>query len=230
LTLWRHYLHAASWLWGGWFLGTALLWGWIIGWSPLDYQQGAMVRVMYVHVPSAWLALGCYACLSVMSLCYWVGRQPVWDHLARAFAPMAWLFSGLTLLTGMLWGKAMWGTYWVWDARLTSMLALWVMAGAYLLCLKGLPDNPRAALFRALLGVLGGMNIPLIKFSVDLWNSLHQPASVLRFGGSAIHPSMLWPLLISAVWLACYVVLMVWGKLVHDFVIRRYRRWLRDAA
>jgi heme exporter protein C len=166
--------------------------------APADYQQGDTVRIMFIHVPAAWLSLMAWTIMSVASLGVLVWRHPLADVAAGAAAPLGAAFTLIALVTGSLWGRPMWGTYWVWDARLTSELVLFLM---YLgvIALRAAMDEPaRAARLVAILTLVGFVNIPIVKFSVDWWNTLHQPASVFRAGGSTIHPSILVPLLINA--------------------------------
>jgi len=164
--------------------------------SPADYQQGDTVRIMYVHVPAAWLAVLGYVAMGVCALFYIVWRHPLADIALRAMAPVGALFALLTLVTGSLWGKPMWGAWWVWDARLTSMLILFFFYVAVIALANGFDRAERGSRPAALLALVGVLNVPIVKFSVDWWNTLHQPASVLRLDGPTIHTSMLYPLLI----------------------------------
>ncbi len=166
--------------------------------APEDYQQGITVRIMYIHVPSAWLAMMCYTVMAVSAIGTLVWRHPLADVSARAAAPIGAVFTFLALLTGSLWGKPMWGTYWVWDARLTSVFVLFLMYLGLIALNRAMEDPTRAARLSAILILVGFINIPIIKFSVDWWNTLHQPASVVRLDGPTIHPSMLYPLLVMA--------------------------------
>ncbi len=162
--------------------------------SPPDYQQGEMVRVMYLHVPAAWWSLGMYASMALSSAIFLIWRHAVADLVARESAPIALGFTVITLITGSLWGKPTWGTYWVWDARLTSMLILFfILMGYHLLARQSNHDEARQKVC-AWFCLFGAVNLPVIKFSVNWWNTLHQPASILRSGGSAIASPMLWPL------------------------------------
>ena len=180
--------------------------------SPPDYQQGESVRIMYVHVPAAWMALFCYTALAGASAVALIWKHPLADLAARATAPVGAAFTFLALLTGSLWGKPMWGTWWVWDARLTSVLVLLFLYLGYI-ALNGAFDDPaRGAKASAVLALVGFVNVPIIKFSVDWWNTLHQPASVLRAGGPAIHESMLAPLLLMALAFKAY---FVWVLLIR---------------
>jgi heme exporter protein C len=176
--------------------------------APPDYQQGDSARIMYVHVPAAWLALGVYTMMAISALGTLVWRHPLADVAAKAAAPLGAGFTLIALVTGSIWGKPMWGTWWVWDARLTSVLILFFMYLGLIALWRAVEEPARAGRVAAVLILVGFVNIPIIKFSVDWWNTLHQPASVLRVGGPAIHPSMLWPLLVMALaFLLIFVVL-----------------------
>lgn len=179
-------------------LGLAIGLGWGLLFSPPDYQQGETVRIMYLHVPAAWMAMFIYAAMAVASAAALVWRHPVAELAAKASAPIGAAFTLICLVTGSLWGKPMWGTYWVWDARLTSVLVLFLMYLGLIALWRALEDPTRAARASAVLILVGAINLPIIKFSVDWWNTLHQPASVVRFDGPTIHPSILWPLLVMA--------------------------------
>lgn len=171
---------------------------WLAWRAPADYQQGDSVRIMFVHVPAAWLALFMYAIMTVSALGTLVWRHPLADVSQRAAAPVGMVFTLLCLITGSIWGKPMWGAWWVWDARLTSVLVLFLMYCGVLALWRAMEDPLRAARAVAILTIVGFINVPIIKFSVDWWNTLHQPASVLRLEGPAMHPAMLWPLLAMA--------------------------------
>jgi heme exporter protein C len=177
-------------------LAVGLYMSWFL--APADYQQGETVRVMFLHVPAAWLALFFYVVMAVSALGTIVWRHPLADVSQKAAAPIGAAFTLICLVTGALWGKPMWGTYWVWDARLTSMLVLFLMYCGILALWRTIEEPGRAARAVSILTLIGVVNLPVIKFSVDWWNTLHQPASVLRLGGPAIHPSMLYPLLVMA--------------------------------
>lgn len=163
---------------------------------PPDYQQGETVRIMYIHVPAAWLGVFFYGAMSVSAIGTLVWRHPLADVAQRAAAPIGAAFTLICLVTGSLWGKPMWGTYWVWDARLTSMLILLLIYCGIIALWRTLEDPNRAARAVAILTLVGAVNLPIIKFSVNWWSTLHQPASILRMGGSTIDPSMLHPLLV----------------------------------
>ncbi len=167
--------------------------------SPDDYQQGLTVRIMYIHVPFAWLSMMCYSIMAASSLGTLVWRHPLADVSVRAAAPLGAVFTALALATGSLWGKPMWGAWWVWDARLTSVFVLFLMYLGIIALSRAFADPAKSARAVAVLTLVGFINIPIIKFSVDWWNTLHQPASVFRMGGSTIDPSMLRPLLVMAV-------------------------------
>ncbi|MEW6125123.1 MAG: heme ABC transporter permease [Pseudomonadota bacterium] len=166
--------------------------------APADYQQGETVRIMYIHVPFAWLAMFGYSMMAASALGILVWRHPLADVAHKAAAPIGATFTFLCLVTGALWGRPMWGTYWVWDARLTSVLVL-LLLYLGLMALRAAVDDPgRAGRAAAVLTLVGVVNLPIVKFSVDWWNTLHQPASVFRMDGPTIDPAMLWPLLTCA--------------------------------
>lgn len=167
--------------------------------APEDYQQGDTVRIMFIHVPAAWLSLFCWSMMSVSALGTLVWRHPLSDVAAKAAVPIGAAFTFVCLVTGSLWGKPMWGTWWMWDARLTSVLVLFIMYLGLAALWSTIEDPIRAGKAAAILTLVGFVNIPIIKFSVDWWNTLHQPASVFRAGGPTIHSSILWPLLIMAI-------------------------------
>jgi heme exporter protein C len=166
--------------------------------SPADYQQGETVRIMYVHVPAAWVALAGYSTLALASAAFLVWKHPLADLAARAASPVGAGFTAIALVTGALWGQPMWGTWWVWDARLTSVLVLFFLYLGHMALTNAFDDPERGGKAGAVLALVGVVNLPIIKFSVDWWNTLHQPASVLRMGGSTIDPAMLTPLFVMA--------------------------------
>ena len=167
--------------------------------SPPDYQQSETVRIMYVHVPAAWMAMFCYVALACSSAIALIWRHMLANIIAKSTAPIGASFTFLALSTGSLWGKPMWGTWWVWDARLTSVLILFFLYLGYMVLYNAFDDQNRGARAAAILSIVGIVNIPIIKFSVDWWNTLHQPASVIKMDGPSIHPSMLTPLILMAV-------------------------------
>lgn len=164
--------------------------------SPSDYQQGDYVRIMYVHVPAAWMALAVYMLIAAMSAAYLIWKSPISTTIAVAAAPVGASFTLICLITGAIWGKPIWGSWWVWDARLTSMLILFFIYIGYISLYNAYDNKERAGTVSAVFALIGAINIPIIKFSVEWWNTLHQPASILRSGGVAIDGSMLRPLLI----------------------------------
>ncbi|WP_137046480.1 heme ABC transporter permease [Pseudolabrys sp. FHR47] len=169
-----------------------------VAYAPDDYQQGATVKIMFLHVPSAWLAMMGWGLMTVAALGTLVWRHPLADVAVKAAAPIGAAFTFICLITGSLWGRPMWGTYWVWDARLTSVLVLFLLYLGMLALYWTADDPNRAARAAAILALVGAVNIPIIKFSVDWWNTLHQPASVVRMDGPAIDPTILVPLLVMA--------------------------------
>ena len=177
-------------------LAIGLYMAWFV--APPDYQQGETIRIMYIHVPSAWLALFLYAMMSASAIGTLVWRHPLADVSQKAAAPIGAAFTLICLVTGALWGKPMWGTYWVWDARLTSVLVLFLVYCGIVALWRTIEDPSRAARAVAILTLVGALNLPIIKFSVDWWNTLHQPASVFRMDGPTIYPTMLYPLLVMA--------------------------------
>ena len=166
--------------------------------APPDYQQGESVRIMYVHVPAAWMSTFVYALMAGSSAVALIWRHPVADIAAREAAPLGAGFTLLCLVSGSLWGKPMWGTWWVWDARLTSVLVLFFLYLGYIALINAFDEPTRGARAGAILALVGVVNLPIIKFSVDWWNTLHQPASIFRLGGPTIAAAMLWPLAIMA--------------------------------
>jgi heme exporter protein C len=171
--------------------------------APADYQQGETVRIMFIHVPFAWLAMFCYMLIAISALGSLIWRHPLADVSAKAAAPIGAVFTLLALVTGSLWGKPTWGTYWVWDARLTSVLVLFFLYLGLIALWNAIEEPSKAGRAAAILALVGVVNIPIIKFSVDWWNTLHQPASITRFDKPAIHPSILTPLLVMAVAFTC---------------------------
>lgn len=160
--------------------------------SPADYLQGEAVRIMYIHVPAAWMALGIYITMAIINFIVLTHNNRLAEIMAYAAAPIGACFTLICLITGSIWGKPIWGAWWVWDARLTSMLILFFLYIGYIILWD---DNTGSAKSAAILNLIGVINIPIIKFSVDIWNTLHQPASLIRKGGIAIDSSMLIPLL-----------------------------------
>lgn len=164
--------------------------------SPLDYQQGNAVKIMYVHVPAAWMALLIYTLVAVFNLSGFIWKNPFFYLIARSIAVIGAVFAFITLATGAIWGKPIWGAWWVWDARLTSVLILFFLYLGYIILLDSFDDREKGEKIAAVISIVGFINVPIIKFSVEYWNSLHQPASIIRSGGVAIDPAMLRPLLL----------------------------------
>ena len=191
--------------------------------APPDYQQGESVRIMFVHVPSAWMALFVYTGMAVASAMALIWKHPLSDIAARASAPIGACFTFMALVTGSLWGKPMWGTWWVWDARLTSMLVLLFLYLGYMALADAFDDPARGAKAAAILALVGFVNVPIIKFSVDWWNTLHQPASVIKMGGPAIHLSMLAPLLIMVAGFTSFYVAVLIMRMRTEIVVAKLR-------
>jgi heme exporter protein C len=167
-----------------------------VAYVPADYQQGDSVRIMFVHVPAAWMSLFGYSFIFIASVTALIFRHPLGHVAARAAAPVGAVFTLLALITGSLWGQPMWGTWWVWDARLTSVLVLFFIYLGYIALWQAIDEPTRAARAASILAIVGFINVPIVKFSVDWWNTLHQPASVSRLARPALHADFLYPLLI----------------------------------
>ena len=191
--------------------------------APADYRQGESVRIMFVHVPSAWMALSVYTFMAAASAVGLVWKHPLADLAAKAAAPVGASFTVIALVTGALWGEPMWGTWWVWDARLTSVLILLFLYLGYMALWQALDDPARAAKAAAILALVGFVNVPIIHFSVEWWSTLHQPASVFRVGGPTIHGSMLVPLLLMGAGFAAYFVSLLILRLRSEIVARKVR-------
>ena len=198
--------------------------------SPADYQQGETVRIMYVHVPSAWMALFCYSAMAGACGVALIWKHPLADLSAKATAPIGAGFTFLALVTGSLWGKPMWGTWWVWDARLTSMLVLFFLYLGYMALNNAFDDPARGAKSSSILALVGFVNVPIIKFSVDWWNTLHQPASVVKMGGPAIHASMLTPLLLIGVGFTTYYLWVMLIRIRYEVTANKIRNLQRRQA
>lgn len=171
---------------------------WMSFGAPEDYQQGRTVRIMFIHVPAVWMAMGCYMIMVSGALGVLVWRHPLADVAARSAAPFGAAFTLLGLITGSIWGKPMWGTWWVWDARLTSFLILLLIYLGLMALWRAYEDPARSARMAAVFVLVGALILPVIKFSVDWFTTLHQPASVLRADGPKLAPEFLWPLLVMA--------------------------------
>jgi len=191
--------------------------------APPDYQQGESVRIMYVHVPAAWMALFVYTLIAAASATALVWRHALADVAARAASPLGAGFTFLALATGALWGKPMWGTWWVWDARLTSVLVLFFLYLGHMAIANAFEDPARGKRAAAILALVGFVNVPIIKFSVDWWNTLHQPASISRIGTPAIHGSMLWPLLVMATGFMLFFATVLMLRMKSELLAARLR-------
>jgi heme exporter protein C len=191
--------------------------------APDDYQQGATVKIMFLHVPAAWLSMACWALMSAAALGTLVWRHPLADVAAKAAAPVGAALTLVCLITGSLWGRPMWGTYWVWDARLTSVLVLFLLYLGVIALYWTAEDPNRGARGAAVLILVGAINLPIIKFSVDWWNTLHQPASVIRMGGAAIDPSLLKPLLMMALAFLLLFLTLHLATMRNEILRRRVR-------
>ena len=196
--------------------------------SPPDYQQGETIRIMYVHVPAAYMAMALYAAMAVASFVFFVWRHALADTAAEIIAPIGALFTVLALFTGSLWGKPMWGTWWEWDARMTSVLVLLLVYLGYMALRAALEDAQQAARTGAILAMAGIVNLVIVKFSVDWWSSLHQPASLIRLDGPTIHASQLWPLLIMILAYTCLAGWLVLYRLRSQALRRRARTLQRQ--
>ncbi len=197
---------------------------------PDDYQQGATVKIMYIHVPNAWLSMFVWGMMSAAALGTLVWRHPLADVAAKCAAPLGAAFTFLALVTGSLWGRPMWGTYWVWDARLTSVLVLFLMYLGLIALWRTIDDPGRAArAAAAILTLVGAVNLPIIKFSVDWWNTLHQPASVFRMGGPTIDASLLAPLFWMAFAFTLLFLTLHLAAMRNEIMRRRVRTLLLQA-
>ena len=189
--------------------------------SPPDYQQGETVRIMYIHVPAAWMSLFVYVNMAIAAACGLVWKHPLADLFARAAAPVGAGFTFICLVTGALWGAPMWGTWWVWDARLTSVLILFFLYLGYMALVNAFDDPQRGMRAGNVLLLVGIVNVPIIKFSVDWWNTLHQPSSVIRMDGPTIDGTMLTPLLVMAGGFTTYFITVVLLRLKAEIVQRK---------
>lgn len=207
---------------------------WLSFSTDVDYQQGGAVRIVYVHVPAAWMAMFCYTIMTVNAVGSLVWRHPLADVAARVAAPLGAAFTFVSLMTGAIWGKPMWGTWWVWDARLTSMFVLFIMYLGILAINRAIDEPTRAARVTAVLIVIGFVNIPIIKFSVDWWNTLHQPASVLRVGRPALDVEFLRPLLTMGFAFTCLFATLYIASIRNEIwrrkLITHYRLTAKSAA
>ncbi len=209
-----------------WTLTAALfavgLYGALVA-SPADYQQGETVRIMYLHVPAAWIGMFAYGFMAVASAVALIFRHPLADAAAKSAAPIGAVFCFLALATGSIWGKPMWGTWWVWDARLTSMFILMLLYLGYIAIWQAIDDPHLAATLARIVALVGSIILPIIKFSVDWWNTLHQPASVIRMDGSTIDKSMLWVLLVMGLAYTTLFVTLLLVAMRSEIAARKVR-------
>jgi len=176
--------------------------------SPEDYKQSHSVRIMYVHVPAAWITLGIFSAITLLSILGYITKSKNFFLIAKSLAPSGFVFNIVALVTGSIWGKPTWGTWWAWDARITSMLILALFYGMYLISWRIYEDKEKIFKVSTIITILGIINVPIIKYSVDWWNTLHQPASINIFSKSSIHSSMLFPLLIMTAAFALFSLLI----------------------
>ena len=176
--------------------------------SPEDYLQSHAVRIMYVHVPSAWISLGIFSVITILSILGYIFKLKNFFLISKSLAPSGFVFNIVALVTGSIWGKPTWGTWWAWDARITSMLILFILYVLYILTFRIFEDQDKSNKISSIIAIFGAINIPIIKFSVDWWNTLHQPASISLTEKSAIHSSMLTPLIIMTAAFALFSLLI----------------------
>ncbi|MEM6712598.1 MAG: heme ABC transporter permease [Pseudomonadota bacterium] len=218
-----------------WLLGSAVvvlaagLYGAFVT-APADYQQGETIRIMYIHVPMAWLAMFAYAMMASSAIATLAFKHPMADVSAKVLAPIGAVFTAVCLITGSLWGKPMWNTWWVWDARLTSVLILFLVYLGIISLWQAIEEPQKAGKVTAVVALIGAINLPIIKFSVDWWYTLHQPASVFRMDGPTIHPTMLYPLLICAVGFMLLFFYLYFAAMDNEMKRRRVRALQMRAA
>jgi len=217
-----------------WLVGAATLalgvgLPWALFFSPPDWQQGETVRILHVHVPMAWLAMGGYALLAVSSAVALVWRHPLADLFCRELSPVGAAVTALCLATGSIWGRPMWGTWWVWDARLTSVLVLFFLWLGHAALVRAFVDPERGSRMGAILALIGAVNLPVVKFSVDWWNTLHQPASLTRLNAPALHVDILYPLLACGLGFTLAFAALVLAR-TRAAVMERRMRALQTAA
>ncbi len=189
--------------------------------SPPDYQQGETVRIMYIHVPCAWLSLGIYTIMASCSFFSVVFKHTLADIISRACAPLGACFTLATLITGSIWGKPTWGTWWVWDARLTSELVLFFIYIGHIFISNAYEDKRKGDKYAAILTLLGIVNLPIIKWSVDWWNTLHQPASISKFSSPSIDPSMMLPLFLMVFSFLFFFISLVLLRIKSEVILRK---------
>ncbi len=192
--------------------------------APEDYQQGVFVKIMYIHVPSAWMAIGIYILIGLSSIGYLIWRNNILDIIAKQSGFIGIGFAIITLITGSLWGKPIWGAWWVWDARLTSMLILFLFYLSYQFLCWSTPDEFQRSDIPAVVAVVGLINIPIVKFSVNLWATLHQPSSFIRRQGIAIDNAILWPLLSTFLCCIFFFIVVLMLRIKTDMYARKLLR------
>lgn len=202
-------------------VAIGIVWG--LFFSPADWQQGDSVRILYIHVPSAWLASAGYFAMALCSAAALVWKHPLADLAAAEISPVGAAFTGLCLITGSLWGEPTWGTWWVWDARLTSVLVLFFLYAGHMALLRAFDDPRRGQRMAAILALVGVVNLPIIKFSVDWWNTLHQPATITLTGAPTMALSMLWPLVFTTLGYSLVFAALVTARLRAAVLERRIR-------
>jgi heme exporter protein C len=207
---------------------AAFVWG--LFFAPADWQQGDAVRIMYVHVPAAWMASFGYLALAVCSAVSLIWRHPLADLAAAEIGPVGAAFTALCLISGSLWGKPMWGAWWVWDARLTSVAVLFFLYLGHIALVRAFDDPERGYRAGAILALIGAVDLPIIKFSVDWWNTLHQPASIRLIGPPTLYIGMLGPLALGALGFFCGFVAIVLARLRAAVMERRVRALLMRRA
>lgn len=224
----RH--HEKIWRWVFWASAFSAILFFTLGlsdvflYSPADYQQGNLVKIMYIHVPCAWMSLIIYSIIGGLSVGYLIWRNQLFDIIARKAAIIGFGFCIVTLITGSMWGKPIWGTWWVWDARLTSMLILACLYLSYITLCLSLGRSSVPSDVPAVLAIVGLINIPIIKWSVNLWTTLHQPASIFRIDGPKIHSTMLLPLMIMFCGCLCYFVALLIMRVETERMQRKILR------
>jgi heme exporter protein C len=193
--------------------------------SPIDYQQSNAVKIMYIHVPAAWMALLVYTLMAIFNISAFIWKNPFFYLISKSIAGIGAVFTFVTLVTGSIWGKPIWGTWWVWDARLTSVLILFFLYLGYIILLDSFDDREKGEKIAAIISIIGFINVPIIKFSVEYWNSLHQRASIIRSGGVAIDPQMLKPLLLMFMVYFSYFIFLSLLKVKTEILQRKL--WIR---
>ena len=186
--------------------------------SPPDYLQGDSVRIMYIHVPAAWIGLASFTCIALLSILNFIFKIKNFKLISKSIAPIGLMFTCIAIVTGSIWGQPTWGTFWAWDARITSMLILALFYFLFILTQKLISDEDKANKISSIIATLGFINIPIIKYSVEWWNTLHQPASIKITGTSTIHSSMLMPLLLMFLVLILYCALIFLMKYKTEII------------